>query len=424
MYDNTVRFIEDGIIKTYDAIADADIIREKLDLLAKNIQLPAFHKGNLDPEFLNSDEFFISDSLQFAIERNRFDSQGSGTFFCSNLADVIDWQNIYRKENAEGVNNLYLIDLAKYKSGMFVIEGDDASDRWSSFLEKISAFIMNQITSEEYRFLSEKIDTSEKMYHYCQNIFEKLNVDKKSFQAWVEDEIERVRDAIYYDNCQGEISINTSFQKNLLKITGLDLSKTAFDDSIARGSIVFDIDKKEPFLVDFGEHQDLARYFFDKIHMQVLARKMENIDKRDIDILLYNYEDALLYDSKSANFKELSDNMHNIHSGFLVAKYLSNVAKNMNVDVSKKDLEKAVMQKILSIKAADLWKAEIERHFEEMYGEDVGEPGFQNKNDDPLVKAEIEDWLEKELGIDVGKAGFRNRDNDPRNKINEDRDER
>ncbi len=407
-----IRFMEADGIKEYDSVADALIIQKKLEQIANEIDIPVFHKGNLDPGFIASDDFKVSDSLQFTIERRRYDSQGSGTFVSGNLADIIDWNNNYRSGSSK--DNLYLLDLGKYKDNLLEIENDDYSDKYSEFLEKISAFIMMEITDEPSKYLPEFVDSIDKMYEHCQKPFEHFGISREMFKEWVNDELKRVREAIYNDTCDKEHSINTSFQMKCMKTCGVNLSKAAFDDSIARGSIIFNIDKKQPYLVDFGTDDGLAKEFFNKVYMKILQPKMKGIDKEDIEPLLYNYQEALPFGIESPQFAALGQTMNRAKTGFVTAKFIENVAKAYKIKIEQDKLERAVMSKIYSIREADLWKTEIERRFEEMYGIDVGSIGFVNKFDDPLVKERIEDFLEEELGIDVGKTGFRNIDNDPR----------
>ncbi len=407
-----IRFMEESGIKEYDSVADALIIQKKLEKIASEIDIPVFHKGNLEPDFLESDEFKVSDSLRFTIERRRYDSQGSGTFVSGNLADVMDWNNNFKSDTS--MESLYLLDLGIYKDKLLEIENDDFSDKYSEFLEKISSFIMYEITEEPSKYLPESIDCVNKMYEHCQKPLEHFGISKEMFEKWVDNELERVRNAIYHDICSKEHSINTSFQKECMKIGGINLSKAAFDDSIARGSIIFDIDKKRPFIVDFGSDEGLAKEFFGKIYTKVLTPKMKEIDERDIKPLLYNYQEALPFAPNTKEFAQLERTMTTAHKGFITAKYIDNVAKAYKINVDYQKIERAVMDKILSIKEADMWKTEIERRLEEMYGIDVGNVGFVNKYDDPLVKERMEDLLETELGIDVGKTGFRNKDNDPR----------
>ena len=407
-----IRFMEEDGIKEYNSATDMYIIQKKLEQIAAKIDIPVFHKGNLEPDFLMSDDYKVSDSLQFTIERHRYDSQGSGIFVSGNLADIMDWDNNFKSDAS--MDSLYLLDLGVYKKDMLEIDNDEYSDKYSEFLEKISSFIMYEITDERTKYLPESVDSIEKMYEHCQKPMEHFGISRERFEAWVENEIERVRNAIYNDICDKEHSINTSFQKECMNLGGINLSRAAFDDSIARGSIIFDIDKNKPFCVDFGADEGLAKEFFGKIYTKVLTPKMKEIDERDIKPLLYNYQEALPFVPDTKPFEQLNKTMMTVQKGFITSKYIENIVKAYKINVANEKIERAVMDKILSIKEADLWRSEIERRFEEMYGIDVGDAGFVNKYDDPLVKERVEDLLETELGIDVGKIGFRNKDNDPR----------
>lgn len=407
-----IRFIEDAGIKEYDTDIDALIIQKKLEKIANEIKIPAFHKGNLDPEFLSFDDFKVSDSLQFTIERHRYDSQGSGTFVSGNLADILDWTNNYKSDSSS--DSLYLIDLGKYSDKLLNLESDDISDKYSEFLEKISSYIMMEITGESSKYLPEGVDTAEKLYEHCKKPMKYFKVDKDSFLEWTKEEVDRVREAIFNDTCDCEHSINTSFQMKCMNIGGINLSRAAFDDSIARGSIIFDIDKEKPFLVDFGTEDGLARDFFSKIYTKVLTPKMKKINEEDVKPLLYNYQEALPFAADSEGFERLNNTMSATCKGFITAKYLKTIADAYKINVDSGKLERAVLDKILSVKDADAWKKEIERQLEEMYGIDIGSIGFVNKFDDPFVKEAIEDWLEDELKMDVGKMGFRDVNDDRR----------
>ena len=273
--------------KIFDADTQLDEISKEMDALIANMKNIVFHAGKLDKKTLKSKDYSPADNLKFAVQRGRFDSQGSGTFFSSNLVDVLDW---YNSKKSDGDNRrIYADDLSKYSKNMFKLSSDEMSQDYSEFLERLSRFVMLVATSEDkYKNALEKdgISSLKELYLSGEDYFENFNITINQLDDWIKSEAEYIKSFSSIDEMGKSHSINTRFQQQLLGVNGVDATNALLDDSVARGSIVFEIDKNNPYVIDFGDNTDIAEMFYDKVMERIISDKskyaLSEDDLRDI----------------------------------------------------------------------------------------------------------------------------------------------
>ena len=273
--------------KIYDADSQLDEISSEMDKLISNMKNIVFHAGNLDKRTLKSKDYSPADNLKFNVQRGRFDSQGSGTFFASNFIDVLDW---YNRRTGEGKNlRLYADDLSKYSNNMFKLSSDEMSEDYSAFLERLSNFVMFVATSDDKykkKLQNEGVLSVEELYLAGEDYFTNFHVTVDQLNEWIKSEAEYIKSFSSIDEMGKSHSINTRFQQKFLGVNGIDATNTVLDDSVARGSIVFEIDKNNPYTIDFGNNTDIAEMFYDKLMERIIASKskyaLSEDDVRDI----------------------------------------------------------------------------------------------------------------------------------------------
>lgn len=278
-----------GTVKIYDERKNEyisyDTEKERAEMMVKlaecaaAMQTPVFHSGNLAKEQLLSENYKISDSFGFTMERNRFDSQGSGVFYASNLPDVLDWM----ENHLDNKSRLYALDLAPYqKEGMLRLKTDDESDFWSEMLEDISRSVLDSAKTGNSHARS--------VYLEYAGLFRKHGIDYENYSVWYREETERIRGLLSApEKWRKEYSISTSFQEKLLGAAGVDLSSSLMDDSVARGSILFHVNPNHAYDIDFGDNKDIAERFYSMVFEKIMDRKLQYLEKEDIPYLVNNY---------------------------------------------------------------------------------------------------------------------------------------
>ena len=277
--------------KIYDADSQLDEISSEMDKLISEMKNIVFHAGNLDKKTLKSKNYSPADSLKFALQRGRFDSQGSGTFFTSNLIDVLDWYNT--KSNDGEKRRIYADDLSKYSQNMFKLSSDEMSQDYSAFLERLSNFVMLVATSDDKykkKLQDEGVTSVKELYLAGEDYFTNFKITVDQLNEWIEDEAKYIKSFSNIDEMGKSHSINTRFQQKFLGTNGIDATRAVLDDSVARGSIVFEIDKNNPYTIDFGSNTDIAEMFYEKIMERIMDSKAKYaLTEDDVRDIVDNY---------------------------------------------------------------------------------------------------------------------------------------
>lgn len=279
--------IFDGVSEqVFDVEKDIDSLIEKLDEMAQKMQTPVFHAGNLNPSALNDSNYRPADSLQFVTERHMGSSMGTGTYFGSNMADIID---TFRNKNKNGQNTeLYAADLAKYQNSLLQFSGDEEQEAFGEFLKKVTAFIMSIATEDEkFRAQIKGIEPgdTESLFNELKSWFDIFNVNIHSLQEFVDEEVQYIKGFTSTSDMAQSKSIGTRFQEKFIGNKGIDATRGALNDSYAMGSVIFDIDKSHPFDISFGNNEDIATYFYQKVIERILSKKAANPENYVDDIV-------------------------------------------------------------------------------------------------------------------------------------------
>ena len=330
IYSNQQKYV-------FNPIHDKDNIEQMLKDIAKDMNTPTFHVGNIDPELINDKSYIVADSLKFTLERKRFDSPGSGIFTTSNISDVLDWKN-ERKSEKQSMK-LYVIDISKYK--LLSISSDEEMDKWKELIEKISLLVLKNTNKiPDYNHLNL---TEGNVYLSGKDLLKKNKISFEKFKEWVEKETLYISKLLQENtDISHTPSINTDFFKDLLQVEGLDLSKTSLDDSVAYGNVIFDINKNLPYDIRFGENIEYAIKFYQMIYEDVLEKKIEGLNnKDDIDILLYNHIESSPFLNDSIRTDELKQHLlqlfYNKHSKDNISNTLQSKVKNAKAEYNFKD---------------------------------------------------------------------------------------
>lgn len=318
--------IFDGIREqTYDVIEDIDALMEKLEEMAKKMNLPVFQAGDLRKETVNSEDFLPGDSLKFTLSRGTGRSPGTGQYFASNLVDVIEWLNSHIGEGFD--RGLFATDLSKYGDLLKIPTADYYSDLLE-FFGSIHALISDGIVDvpktdyngnpkKKYKNYSDILngrDISDIFDEY-QSFFSDFDISLDQFIGFINDERSNLRgladQSSGFDDLMSKLSKNdafgTKFLKRFTKYNGIDATNLDMDDSTASGNLVFSIDKQNPFDINFGGNEDIARKFYSMVLKKILSSKAKNSDN-DIDELINNFVDdtqrQLMGDNKISSIQD------------------------------------------------------------------------------------------------------------------------
>ncbi len=270
----------------YDVNEDIDALMAKLEEMSGKMLNIGFHAGDLSKDKINSKDYLPGDSLKFNVERGRGSSPGTGTFFASNMLDVIDWLNKHKGVGFE--RNIYATDLSRYKN-LLRIPNDDYYENITMLFEALHAFtVKDKFPKEGYAKQLKGITSGEDIYNKYSSIFNDLNIAKEQFLEWLTVAKQYVESFSSTADMSKSDAIGTKFLKDLTPFRGIDASMTSMNDSVALGSLVFTLDKDHPFDIDFGQNEDIAKKFFEMIREKLLSSKATN-NASDIDDILRSY---------------------------------------------------------------------------------------------------------------------------------------
>lgn len=270
--------IFDGVSEeVFDVEKDLDALIAKLDQMALKMEKPVFHAGDLEKDSLSSDSYRPADSLQFVVERHRGDSMGTGTYFASNLGDIIEALHTKSSEGKSG--GIYAADLGKYGSSLLQFSGDEEQEAFGEFLRKVTAFVMS-IASEDEAFKKQlgsiKVGDTQALFNELKTWFDMFHVNIEDLQAFIDEQVAYVKGFASTSEMSQSKSIGTNFQQKFIKNKGIDITRGVLNDSYALGNLIFDLDKERPFDIAFGNNEDIAAYFYKKVFERILSRKAAN----------------------------------------------------------------------------------------------------------------------------------------------------
>ena len=307
--------IFDGVSeKVYNVEKDIDELLAKLDEMAQKMQTPVFHAGDLTRENLASADYRPADSLKFVTERHRGDSMGTGTFFGSNMGDIIE---AFKTKTANGGKaGIFAADMSKYQSSLLKFNSDDAQDAFGEFLRKVTAFVMS-IATEDEKFESQlgniEKGNTESLFNELKSWFDTFHVNMEALQQFVDNEVQYVKGFSSTAEMGKADSIGTRFQKQFIGSNGVDITRGALNDSYAIGSLIFDLDKQHPFDISFGNNEDIATLFYQKVLERILSGKAANPENY-IEDLVGQYVDNSGIPSVEKMSSSLTPKLEAIHA--------------------------------------------------------------------------------------------------------------
>ncbi len=284
--------IEVYINGKYRTIEEKEDITHILQEKASSMVNPAFHIGDLSEKY-HRNGGIIADSLQYQLNKQAFGAHGSGVFFASQLDDVLDWKHNHIRPD-KGELQLYVVDLEKYnKNGKTLLSIDtlDDSDRLGDFFYDLGNLVRTRVSGDKgkqdaitrlKRSGIEKISDFVRKYEDISNILGSgAHISNKIIKDWAAQTADNINKMIISgNNLRSEHNISTLYLKEL-GYSGVDLSHVYLDDSVARGSIVFDIDKMAPFEINFKDNEELALDFFKMVRDTIIERKIPYIQNKD-----------------------------------------------------------------------------------------------------------------------------------------------
>lgn len=325
--------IFDGIKEvTYDVIKDYDLILEKMQEVADKMSNPVFHTGNLSKKTLKSKNYESADNFGVmwnAKTAGQRESPGNGIYVSSDAKAIRDRHiNIDDKRFLKN-QHLYALDLKKYEDEMYSFVSDNTYYDFQSIVEGITNTVFKKFGNKNAKSYNIK-----DLYTDYEEFFKIINVSLEDITNFIE-EAEQYTSTVLKDmpNIYKKDSISKIFaQKFLGAKKGLNASRAFDSDSDVVGSVIFDIDKNNPYSIDFGDNTKLYDMFFDMVKEKILMQKAtygsgkEYTAESKVDDLLYKY--MIEKDELDSNFinqlQSEYDNFSEIKESLLNSKVLAN----------------------------------------------------------------------------------------------------
>lgn len=315
--------IFDGVSEQiYDVEKDADALEKKLKELADRMEMPVFHAGDLRKGVVNGDNFLPGDSLAFTIDRGTGKTAGTGHFSASNLVDVLDWKNAHEGEGFD--RGIFAYDLSKYGK-MLKIPNSDYYSNLLDFFGDIHNLISDGIadTPEWYGGGKKKKYSDylkgrnyEDIFNEYKSFFSDFGVSLDEFGSFIQSErgrLKQLKDSSKsYDDftalARHEDAFGTRFLKRFTNYRGIDATNLDMDDSTAIGSLVFSLDKNQPYDINFNGNDKVARQFYGMVLSKILSKKALNSDV-EVEDLLTNFideeQESLIGDVDKKNIQRI-----------------------------------------------------------------------------------------------------------------------
>lgn len=378
--------IFDGVSEQiYDVEKDADALEKKLKELADRMEMPVFHAGDLRKGVVNGDNFLPGDSLAFTIDRGTGKTAGTGHFSASNLVDVLDWKNAHEGEGFD--RGIFAYDLSKYGK-MLKIPNSDYYSNLLDFFGDIHNLISDGIadTPEWYGGGKKKKYSDylkgrnyEDIFNEYKSFFSDFGVGLDEFGSFIQSErgrLKQLKDSSKsYDDftalARHEDAFGTRFLKRFTNYRGIDATNLDMDDSTAIGSLVFSLDKNQPYDINFNGNDKVARQFYGMVLSKILSKKALNSDV-EVEDLLTNFideeQESLIGDVDKKNIQRIIEEnakkardytFKSLNKQDLTSSADSNAAEQIK---SKHDTSDSAEEEAqANIRAADAIQQRIER---------------------------------------------------------------
>lgn len=318
--------IFDGVSEqVYDVEKDIDKLTSKLEEMASKMQIPVFQSGDLRKEVVNSRNFKPADSLGVNLSRGEGYSVGTGQYFASNLIDIIEWG----KEHSDGFpRGLFAYDLGKVQKDLLSIPDTDYFTGLIDLFGNIHNLISKGIAEIPETSLSDaEKDTHktyeellggknvEDIYDEYKRYFNDFGVSVSDFKSFINNQRNDLQqlanESKDFDDLLTKVSkedaYGTKFLKRFTNYKGIDVTNLDGDDSSATGNLVFSVNSKQPYDINFNGNEDIARQFYNMVLSKILSNKAKNLDV-DSDKLLSDFTDKkqleLLGDSGQSKIQE------------------------------------------------------------------------------------------------------------------------
>ncbi len=267
--------IFDGVSEqVYDVEKDFDALMQKLQEVSKTWDNIGFHKGDL-----REGKFRVADDLSGAIKHKRGSTPGTGTYFASNLSDILGWSN---SNNID--RGIFATDISRIKD-LLLVQTDKYYDDLTELFGAIHAIVMRDVFPEDtdsYEKQLGKIKNASDIFNTYKTIFDDFGISLSQFSDWLSGEYEYIDGLIVDGNKSnaiketvGKSTIGSRFMQNLLKKNGIDAHNTVMNDSTALGTVIYgEIAKKLPTLIDFGGNEEIAKKFNQMVLEKIVNNKL------------------------------------------------------------------------------------------------------------------------------------------------------
>ena len=273
--------IFDGVSEqVFDVTKDIDALMAKLDEMAKKLQTPAWHTGDLRAETVNSPEFKFGDS--FAVNmKKQGTSAGSGHYFSYNLPDVLEWM---QTNKSYGDRGLFTLDLNDYN--LLKMPSDDYYLELKDLFGAMHKLITNEAGLGEYNL--KKLGTPDAIFQEYKKYFSDFSISYEQFVKFVSQEVSRLKNLDPGQSLDDMVAIQNRFMSTFVGAQGIDASLTAFEDSVPTGSVIYpeSFNKSHPYAINWGGNTELAKKFFDKIVKEQLKKKAANPENYIEDLIM------------------------------------------------------------------------------------------------------------------------------------------
>lgn len=276
---NTIKIFDGVSEQIYSVTDDADQLMNKLQELAKIMQTPVFHTGDLSDSLIGSNNEYITDSLGKLLSDGSGLSLGSGKYFTQNLADLIGgW--------SESGGSFYAFDLSNY-TNLLKAETDEQLYELSDMFDAITTLIANAAHDGlSTSTILEQIDAKDAagVFEYYKDLLSKLGVSSKQFDEFITEQTSWLKSVIdpsqsiddIYKSLEPYEGFASKFIKTFTGANGFNASNLGTADSSVLGSVIYAFNKKNSPYIDFGENKDIAKQFYELVIDKIISSKALN----------------------------------------------------------------------------------------------------------------------------------------------------
>ena len=268
-----IRIFDGTKEEIYDTVKDYDLIIAKMQEVADKMKSPVFHTGNISRNTLKNKNYVSADNLGVIWDSpypGDAKSIGNGVFVSTDAKAVKERHTYVDDKKHTSNQHLYALDLGDYEQQMYSFISDDTYEMYQGIIQDISNDIMNGLGKEK----SYSKNAKEIYIDYIE-FFKIIDVSLDELDAWIKAATLYVKDALQNkseiykrDNLGKLFATHFMGAKN-----GLNATRTFNNDSDAGGSVIFDINKKQPYSIDFGNNTDFYDIFTKMVSQKILSQK-------------------------------------------------------------------------------------------------------------------------------------------------------